>query len=64
MKKAILLLTICFATLPVTVCAQYYYFGRNKVQYEDFDWRVLKDKTLRHLLQFREWNRLQKLVPG
>ncbi len=44
MKKAILMLTICFATLPVTVFAQYYYFGRNKVQYEDFDWRVLKTK--------------------
>ena len=38
------MLTICFATLPVTVFAQYYYFGRNKVQYEDFDWRVLKTK--------------------
>jgi len=24
------------------VNAQYYYFGRNKVQYEDFDWRILQ----------------------
>lgn len=24
--------------------AQFYYFGRNKVQYEDFDWKVLRTK--------------------
>ena len=25
-----------------TACAQFFYFGRNKVQYTDFDWHVLK----------------------
>lgn len=24
--------------------AQFYYFGRNKVQYEDFDWKILRTK--------------------
>lgn len=28
--------------LPTDVTAQYFYFGRNKIQYEDFKWEVLK----------------------
>ncbi len=28
--------------LSVTSFSQYYYFGRNKVQYENFEWKVLK----------------------
>jgi hypothetical protein len=38
-------LVIClWATLllPVPSSAQFFYFGRNKVQYTDFDWHVLK----------------------
>jgi dipeptidyl aminopeptidase/acylaminoacyl peptidase len=33
------LLSFLFAE---SVCAQFYYFGRNKVQYTNFDWHVLK----------------------
>ncbi len=28
----------------VTLHAQFYYFGRNKVQYTDFDWQILRTK--------------------
>ena len=28
----------------VTLDAQFYYFGRNKVQYTDFDWQILRTK--------------------
>ena len=31
-----------FLILPSTLCAQFFYFGRNKVQYTDFEWHVLK----------------------
>jgi hypothetical protein len=34
----VLLLLIAFSTSP----AQFFYFGRNKVQYTEFDWHVLK----------------------
>ena len=29
-------------SLPVQVFSQWYYYGRNKVQYTDFDWYILK----------------------
>jgi Tol biopolymer transport system component len=29
-------------TVPPTVSAQFFYFGRNKIQYTDFDWHVLR----------------------
>ncbi|RPH36752.1 hypothetical protein EHM92_03955, partial [bacterium] len=32
---------LCFAAVS-TVSAQFYYFGRNKVQYTNFEWHVLK----------------------
>ena len=32
---------LCFLFIE-TASAQFYYFGRNKVQYTDFDWHVLK----------------------
>jgi hypothetical protein len=28
--------------IPITLQAQFYFFGRNKVQYEKFEWKVLK----------------------
>ncbi|MFN3693771.1 MAG: hypothetical protein ACK4UV_02090, partial [Ignavibacterium sp.] len=28
--------------MSIELQAQYYFFGRNKVQYEDFDWKVLR----------------------
>ncbi len=31
-----------FLALPATAASQFFYFGRNKVQYTDFDWHVLK----------------------
>ncbi|GMU86461.1 MAG: hypothetical protein AMXMBFR48_17030 [Ignavibacteriales bacterium] len=37
---SLLFLLIIFA--GVEVSAQFYFFGRNKVQYENFDWKVLK----------------------
>lgn len=37
--KYLLLLLLLSANL---VSAQFYFFGRNKVQYEDFEWKVLK----------------------
>lgn len=41
MKRAVL--SILFILLVVSHCsAQFYYFGRNKVQYTDFQWHVLK----------------------
>jgi hypothetical protein len=33
-------LAVCFLLLPSALSAQY--FGRQKVQYEDFDWRVMR----------------------
>ncbi len=30
--------------LPASAVTQYYFFGRNKVQYTDFEWHVLKTK--------------------
>ena len=38
-------LIVCLGCLLLPVCAQAqynYYFGRNKIQYEDFDWHILK----------------------
>ncbi|MGH1366093.1 MAG: hypothetical protein ACRBF0_21215 [Calditrichia bacterium] len=35
-------LTVLMAAPPVA--SQWFYFGRNKVQYTDFDWKVLKTK--------------------
>ena len=40
--KNIFFASIVFCALPADVFAQYFYFGRNKIQYEDFDWAVLK----------------------
>ncbi len=37
----VLLIFICFTNLTFS---QFYFFGRNKVQYADFDWKVLKTK--------------------
>ncbi|MGQ9799169.1 MAG: peptidase MA family metallohydrolase [Ignavibacterium sp.] len=40
-----ILFRFCFVFLLFTVAelqAQYFFFGRNKVQYEDFDWKVLR----------------------
>ena len=38
--KAVVLLFLLI--LPSTIFAQFFYFGRNKVQYTDFEWHVLK----------------------
>lgn len=40
-----ILFRFCFVFLLFTIAelqAQYFFFGRNKVQYEDFDWKVLR----------------------
>ncbi len=38
-----LVLVLCLAFYALPAAAQYsWYFGRNKIQYENFDWRVLK----------------------
>lgn len=40
-----ILFRFCFVFLLFTAAelqAQYFFFGRNKVQYEDFDWKVLR----------------------
>ena len=36
------LLLLLLLTGALTVHAQFFYFGRNKVQYTEFDWRVMK----------------------
>ncbi|MGE5499062.1 MAG: hypothetical protein ACM3Q2_13355, partial [Syntrophothermus sp.] len=36
-----ILLFLVFS-LPQTVYGQFYFFGRNKVQYDNFDWKILK----------------------
>jgi hypothetical protein len=41
MKKFYLLIILSLL-LPEFVLSQFFYFGRNKVQYTDFDWQVLK----------------------
>jgi len=38
------LLFLLIPILPGNLSAQYHYFGRNKVQYTDFNWQVLKTK--------------------
>ena len=37
-------LIICFITFLVSdiSLAQFFYFGRNKVHYEEFDWKILR----------------------
>ena len=40
MITRLILVAVLLAALPVTADAQY--FGRNKIQYEEFDWYVLK----------------------
>lgn len=41
--RAFVILAICSLSLPELAAAQFtFYFGRNKVQYEDFDWQVLR----------------------
>ena len=43
-RHLLLALMMGVVCLPVTdVLAQFgYHFGRNKIQYEDFDWQVMK----------------------
>ena len=42
--RKILLITFLFLfLLPVVNYAQYY-FGRNKIQYNQFDWQVMKNE--------------------
>ena len=40
-KIALLLIIITFLFKDQAL-AQFYYFGRNKVQYEEFDWKILR----------------------
>lgn len=40
LNRSFLLLVLCLGT--VDAYAQFFYFGRNKVQYTDFEWHVLK----------------------
>ena len=42
MKRWVLPYFLCTFLLFESASAQFYYFGRNKVQYTDFDWHVLK----------------------
>ena len=35
-------LLLFFLLLPQIASAQFFFFGRNKVQYEDFDWKILR----------------------
>ncbi|MEE9226079.1 MAG: BamA/TamA family outer membrane protein [Bacteroidota bacterium] len=42
MKRAVFLLVGLIALFPTLTSSQFHYFGRNKVQYTDFDWHVLK----------------------
>lgn len=42
-NKIIILLLLTILGSNVT-SAQFYYFGRNKVQYENFDWKILRTK--------------------
>lgn len=40
--KRLFLLTLLFACVVHVGVAQFYYFGRNKVQYTQFEWQILK----------------------
>ena len=42
MPKAFKYIIILFFTVSNITTAQFYFFGRNKVQYEKFDWKVLR----------------------
>ncbi|MGE5438433.1 MAG: hypothetical protein ACM3UR_01170, partial [Bacteroidota bacterium] len=35
-------LVLFLLILPAAAQAQFYFFGRNKVQYDNFNWKVLK----------------------
>lgn len=57
MKKGILLkTTIIFFTLVFSINAQFYFFGRNKIQYNDFNWKVIKTEhfDIYHYEEFSE----------
>jgi len=36
--------TLFFIALSTTLLAQGFYFGRNKIQYTDFDWQVMQSE--------------------
>lgn len=42
--KSVFIVILLFVTfgLPRTAYSQFYFFGRNKVQYDNFDWKILK----------------------
>ncbi|MBI5464523.1 MAG: hypothetical protein HY966_06185, partial [Ignavibacteriales bacterium] len=42
MRRPSYIVLIIAVLLTATAEAQFYYFGRNKVQYTDFEWHVLK----------------------
>ena len=42
MIRASLKYLLLFLLLAQTASAQFYYFGRNKVQYTNFDWKVMR----------------------
>jgi len=42
LTSSLLVLTLAALTLPTGVSAQGGYFGRNKVQYQEFNFKVLK----------------------
>ena len=42
MSRTSLKYSLCLILLIHTASAQFYYFGRNKVQYTNFDWKVLR----------------------
>lgn len=43
-KRILLSITICCALVLPEASAQYYSFGKNRVQYEDFEWRFIQSK--------------------
>ena len=56
-------LAVCFVLLTTTINAQFFFFGRNKVQYEEFNWKVLKTEHF-DIYYYEEFEELAEIGAG
>ena len=54
---------LIFITLIYGVCDAQFYFGRNKIQYEHFDWRILKTEHF-HIYYYQQEEEIARVAAG
>ena len=52
---------LIFITLIYGVCDAQFYFGRNKIQYEHFDWRILKTEHF-HIYYYQQEEEIARVA--